>query len=135
MNDASLQYFIDLDDFDFMHAIKVWSNHRDIVLRTLCRNILDRKLLKIKLQAEPFIEEEMQQKLRSTCQKLQINEEEARYFVFNGETVNTMYRTNDERINILFKDGQVKDISQVDNALIHKTLASAVKKFYICYYD
>jgi hypothetical protein len=36
-------------------------------------------------------------------------------------------------INILFKDGSVKDISQVDNALIQQTLASTVKKFYICH--
>ncbi len=39
----------------------------------------------------------------------------------------------DEQINILFKDGTVRDISQVDNALIHRTLSSPVKKFYICY--
>ena len=77
----------------------------------------------------------MQQKLSETCQKLGISEEEAGYFVFTGEAVNTMYKTSDERINILFKDGDVKDISQVDNALIHKTLSSTVKKFYICYYE
>jgi hypothetical protein len=35
----------------------------------------------------------------------------------------------------LFKDGEVKDISEVDNALIHKTMATPVKKFYICYYE
>jgi hypothetical protein len=39
----------------------------------------------------------------------------------------------DEKINILFKDGTVRDISQVDNALIHRSLSTAVKKFYICY--
>jgi hypothetical protein len=91
--------------------------------------------LKIKLQAEPFNEELMQQKQKDTCQKLGLNHEEAEYLVFRGNAVNTMYKTYDEHINILFKDGQVKDISQVDNALIHKTLTSTVKKFYICYYE
>jgi UDP-3-O-[3-hydroxymyristoyl] glucosamine N-acyltransferase len=42
--------------------------------------------------------------------------------------------TSDERINILFKDGSVKDISQIDNALIHQQLSGPVKKYYICYY-
>ncbi len=77
----------------------------------------------------------MQQKLNEACLQLDISKDEARYFVFAGEAVNTMYKTNDEHINILFKDGVVKDISQVDNALIHKTLSSAIKKFYICFYQ
>jgi hypothetical protein len=59
--------------------------------------------------------------------------DEARYLVFSGQAVNTTYNFTDERINILFRDGTVKDISQVDNALIHQTLASPVKKFYICF--
>jgi HD superfamily phosphohydrolase len=135
MDEEALQKFINLDDYDFLHAIKVWSRHPDKVLSTLCKGILNRRLFKIKLQGESFVEETVQQKLLDTCQKLGINEDEAKYFVFTGEAVNTMYKTNDERINILFKDGQVKDISQVDNALIHKTLSSTVKKFYICYYE
>ena len=39
----------------------------------------------------------------------------------------------DEHINILFKDGEIKDISEVDNALINQTLFGTVKKFYICF--
>lgn len=135
MDDLAVQRFIALDDFDLMHAIKIWGRHGDRVLATLCQGILDRKLLKTKLQSEPFCSEFMQQKLQHSCQKLGITEKEAEYFVFSGEAVNTMYKTSDERINILFKDGTVRDISEVDNALIHKTLSSTVKKFYICYYE
>jgi uncharacterized protein len=135
LSDEVLNRFCGLDDYDFFHAMKVWSRHPDKVLSTLCRNIIDRRLLKIRLQAEPFSAEDMQQKMDVACQKLNLSENEARYFVFAGETANTMYTTKDERINILFKDGQVKDISEVDNALIHKTMAAAVKKFYICFYE
>jgi HD superfamily phosphohydrolase len=135
MSEEAVQSFVMLDDFDFMHAIKSWSGHPDKILRTLCHGILDRKLLKIKLQADPFIKDLVQQKRAQACQQLGIDEDEANYLVFTGEAVNTMYKTSDERINILFKDGAVKDISQVDNALIHNTLNSTVKKFYICYYE
>lgn len=135
MTGEALHNFANLDDYDFMHAIKVWSKHKDTVLSLLCRGILDRNLLKIKLQAEPFIKGMVQQKLHEVCQKLEITEDEASYFVFMGEAVNTTYKTEDEQINILFKNGEVKNISQVDNALIHQTMASAVKKFYICYYE
>ncbi|MEP6677398.1 MAG: hypothetical protein ABJA78_19715 [Ferruginibacter sp.] len=55
--------------------------------------------------------------------------------VFSDEAVETHlpYDPSDERITILFKDGSSRDISDVDNALIHHNLASPVKKFYICY--
>ena len=135
LDEKALQHFIALDDVEFLHAIKIWSRHSDKVLSTLCLGILNRNLLKIKLQALPIDDDLVQQKSRSACQKLGIDEEEAKFFVFTGNTVNTMYKAHDEHIKILFKDDQVKDISQVDNALIHKTLLSAVKKFYICYYE
>ena len=67
-------------------------------------------------------------------ERFQISEKETDYFVFTGEASNTTYDPGDERINILFKDGSVKDISQVDNALIHHHLSSTIKKYYICYY-
>lgn len=135
MNESALDNFSMLDDVDFTTALKKWSLHKDFVLKSLCKGILNRKLLKIKLQAEPFSEAVMQQKLQITCQNLGINEKAAQYFVFTGESVNTMYKTNDEHINILFKEGRIKDISQVDNALIQKTLANTVKKFYFCFYE
>ena len=64
---------------------------------------------------------------------LDVTERESGYFIFSGEAVNTTYDPSEERIQILLKDGSVKDISKVDNALIHHTLASPVKKNYICY--
>ena len=135
MNEKALQNFGKLDDFDFIHSIKTWSLHNDAALSTLCKGILDRKLLKIKLDGKPFIQATINEKLENVCQKLHIEEQEAKYFVFTGEAVNTTYKINDEQIKILFKNGEVKNISQVDNALIHKTLSTPVKKFYICYYE
>jgi len=67
------------------------------------------------------------------CCKMDIDERESRYFIFTGEAENTTYNPSEERINILFKDGSMKDISEVDNSLIHQTLSTPVKKFYICF--
>ncbi len=133
MNKTALEKFCTMDDYDFIHALKVWGRHPDKVLNILCNKILNRQLLKIKLQAEPFSPEYVQQKQDEACHQLGISKPETRYLVLTGDAANTMYSTLDERINILFRDGQVKDISAIDNALIHKTLASPVKKFYICY--
>jgi uncharacterized protein len=128
-----LDKFCLLDDFDVTTAIKNWMLHPDKILSNLCRFIIDRHLLKVKLQANPFSKRHVQELINKICAELGISESEAGYFVFTGETTNTTYNTSDERINILFKDGSVKDISKVDNALIHQTLSSPVKKFYICY--
>jgi hypothetical protein len=106
-----------------------------MILSTLCKLLIDRRLLKVKLRAEPFDEEWVSVLRNAICHKLKITERESRYFIFTGEAENTTYDPSEERINILFKDGTVRDISEVDNALIHQTLSAPVKKFYICFYN
>lgn len=129
----SFENFCLLDDYDVMATIKNWMDHPDMILSTLCRLLIDRRLLKIKLRAEPFDESWVSDMRNAVCKKLNITEAESRYFIFTGEAENTTYDPSEERINILFKDGTVKDISEVDNALIHQTLSTPVKKFYICF--
>jgi uncharacterized protein len=129
-----LETFCRLDDHDMMATIKNWCNHPDKILSLLSRSLVERKLLKVKLQAEPFDESLIVEKIKEACLSLSISEKEAGYFVFTGEESNTTYNPGDERINILFKDGAIKDISKVDNALIQHNLNGAVKKHYICYW-
>jgi HD superfamily phosphohydrolase len=131
--EANLDKFCLLDDYDVMGTIKNWMSHEDVVLSALSRMLIDRKLLKVRFQATDFDQDYVKQLQLQAGRQLGISPEEARYFVFTGQAVNTTYNPKDEMINILFKDGSVKDISQVDNALIQQTLASTVKKFYICH--
>ncbi len=130
-----LDKFCLLDDYDVMATIKNWMEHPDKILSTLCHLLIERRLLKVKLQGQPFEDDMVRNMRNAICKKLNITEAESRYFIFTGETANTTYDPSEERINILFKDGTVKDISQVDNALIHQTLSTPVKKFYICFFN
>lgn len=133
-----LTTFCNLDDSDVAATIKNWISHPDKILSLLCRSLMERKLYRVKLQAQPIDEDLVKEKTKEVMKKLGITEEEAQYFVFTGSTSNTTYSTKDERINILFKDGAVKDISQVDNALIQHNQAGLaigeIKKHYICYW-
>ncbi len=131
MTIEALAHFCDLDDADVMFSIKRWSRHSDKVLSLLCTKLLNRQLLKCRITAtqHPAL---IKDQLNVVMQELNLTEQEASYLVFGGEATNTMYRIEDEKINILFKDGTVRDISAVDNPLIHQTLSSQVKKFYIC---
>ena len=128
-----LEKFTQLDDTDVMCTIKNWCGHFDQVLSGLSRGLTDRKLLKIRFQSEPFSQQEVKEKCREVANRLKLSEHEAGYFVFTGEAVNTTYNPTDEEIKILYKDGQVSDISKVNNALIHQHLYSPVKKYYLCH--
>ncbi len=130
-----LEAFCTLDDTDVIYSIKQWSNHKDWTLSTLCKALLNRKLLKLRLQHEPIPAEELRERRAKVAADNNITAEDASFLVFTGEAENSLYDPNNERINILFKDGSIRDIAQVDSPLIHQNLSRPVKKFYICFYQ
>lgn len=132
---ADLEMFCRLDDSDVISAIKQWRNHPDRVLSILCNALLDRKLFKLRMQNDPITLEELYEKRAAISHSSSLSQEDASFLVFTGEAENSLYNPNNERINILFKDGKVRDISQVDSPLIHQNLSRPVKKFYICFYQ
>lgn len=132
MDAFALEQFCSLDDHDIMHAIKRWSTHPEKVLSLLCSRFLSRQLYKTTIQSEPFSPAIIAAKQKESIHAFNLDASEVDYVCFTGEATNTLYQTKDERINILFKDGSIKDISLIDNALIHQNLSAAVKKNYIC---
>ncbi|MBO9561894.1 MAG: HD domain-containing protein [Niastella sp.] len=131
--DSHLEQFCLLDDYDVLATIKNWVFHPDKVLSRLCHCLVTRRLLKVKLTATPMDQDWLEQQRNRICHEMQIDPQDCHYFLFGGVAENTTYDPRVESINILFKDGSVKDISKVDNALIHQALSSPVKKYYICY--
>jgi uncharacterized protein len=132
MNDETLDLFCSLDDHDIMHALKRWAKHPDRILSLLCNRFLNRQLYKSRIQADTFDQDFVISREKQASAQFGIALADIHYVCFTGEATNTLYQTVDERINILFRDGEVKDISQVDNALIHQNLSAPVKKNYIC---
>lgn len=133
----NIQDFLDdfclLDDYDVLFSIKSWANHPDKILSLLCKSLVNRNLLKVKYFAHPVSEDMLNQKITLAKDYFRINKEEAGFLVFTGESEIKTYNHKIEHINILFKDGTVKDISEVDNALINQSLSGTIKKFYICF--
>ena len=132
-NPEYLAHFCQLDDFDILSAIKVWANHRDSVLSTLCRWLIERKLLKIKLSNSRFETMKLEEMREALSKKSGLTGTALDYFIFTGTAVNRTYNVTDDNINILFKNGEIKDIASVDNALINKSVSIPIKKFYFCY--
>ena len=132
LSEENIQRFCSLDDHDVLHAVKRWSQHPDPLLSMLCQRLLSRRFFKCQIQSAPFSTAYVEQKKQELQQQHNLREEDLPYVCFTGEASNTLYQTRDERIQVLFKDGSVKDITRIDNALIQENLSTPVKKFYIC---
>jgi uncharacterized protein len=133
VNTVTLEQFCNLDDYDVVAAIKSWCTHQDKVLAFLSRGIINRDLLKVKYFSEPVSEKIINEKIVEAMQKMNLSAEDASWLVFTGEASGSTYNFEDEHIHILFKDGSVKDISEVDDALINQNLSGNIKKYYFCF--
>ncbi|HET8810856.1 MAG TPA: HD domain-containing protein [Flavobacteriaceae bacterium] len=129
----TLEIFSQLDDYDIVSAMKEWRHCNDFVLKNLCEMILDRSLLKIKIKKSPVPKEKLESHRKKLQEKHGISEVEAAYFVFGGEISNLAYETSDENINILFKNGKIKDVAKASDQLNLTALSKTVTKYYICY--
>ncbi|HIB37752.1 HD domain-containing protein [Mesonia sp.] len=131
--DETLHTFSKLDDYDIVSAMKEWISCDDFVLKNLCKSIINRDLLKVKLKKTPIESGKVEKHLEELQQKYNISKEEANYFVFKGSVSNLAYRDDVENINILYKNGKVSDVIKASDQLNLSALTKPVVKYYICY--
>jgi HD superfamily phosphohydrolase len=128
-----LQQFVLLDDYDIMASVKVWMNHKDVVLSTLCKNIIDRNLYKIELQNKNFTPAYKNQIQEKVMKKYKLSKKDSEYFVFSESVNNSAYNSSKVQINILHKNGQLIDVAKASDQLNIKMLSKKVTKYFICY--
>jgi uncharacterized protein len=133
LENITLEQFCSIDDADIMMAIKGWCSHPDVILSYLCKGILDRNLLKVKYLPSAANDILLSEKRKETALSFNISEEDACWLVFADETNSSTYDFDNTPIKILYKDGNVKSISQVTDALINESLRGVIKKYYICF--
>jgi len=129
----ALKNFANLDDMDVFTSIKVWQNHDDRILSNLCTRLVNRKLPKMEIRNEPIDQTKYQNYLKLACEKWQLSEVEASYLVFFGSITNNAYDMEESSINILFKDGSIRDIVSASDNLTLAALTAPVTKYYLCY--
>jgi len=135
LNDQeALDHFAMLDDSDMICAVKVWMSHTDIVLSELCKAFTNRRLFKVEISTAEIDESVRQQYLKQYQQHFGVTTLEAEYFM-GDETVSTdTYSSVDDNINILYKDGTIKDIAEASDMLNISVLTKKVEKHFFCYY-
>ena len=132
-NPDCLENFIQLDDNDIWTALKVWSNHPDKVLSTLSLGMINRNIFKVENSAEPIGEDRIKELTLQISQQLSITLSEANYFVSTPSIEKNMYDPADDSIDIIYKDGTIKNIAEASDMLNISLLSKKVKKYYLCY--
>lgn len=125
--------FAKLDDYDIISAMKLWTEYDDFVLSNLCKMLLHRDLLKVKLKKKKINPEKLKKYALPLQKKYNITEEEANYFVFSGEISNVAYSSLNDRIQILHRNGKISDVAKASDQLNLVALSTEVTKYYICY--
>ena len=132
-NPDCLENFIQLDDNDIWTSLKVWSNHPDKVLSTLSLGMINRNIFKVENSAEPIGEDRIKELTLQISQQLGITLSEANYFVSTPSIEKNMYDPADDSIDIIYKDGTIKNIAEASDMLNISLLSKKVKKYYLCY--
>ncbi|MCL6218514.1 HD domain-containing protein [Zunongwangia pacifica] len=129
----TLEVFSCLDDYDIVLAMKEWANHEDYVLSSLCKMVINRYLLKVKIKKKKPTKAKIEKHMTELKEKHNLSDKEASYFVFTGEIANLAYTREKNNINILHKNGKINDVIKVSDQLNLKALSKTVTKYYICY--
>lgn len=132
-NNKNLKTFAKLDDYDVFSAIKEWISHKDVIISKLSESLINRNLPKIILQKEPFSITQINEIKQQVKIAFNLKDLELDYFVYHGKIENQAYDATKNNIQILYKNGEIKDVTEASDHLNLQALAIPVTKFYICY--
>jgi uncharacterized protein len=132
-NPALLQAFTSMDDYDIWASVKMWSKHPDKILSGLCGDLLERRLFRIEIAVKDFDTAMIRKLEKNICKKLNINDDESRYFLLKGSVSNAAYLDKADKINILTKTGRIVDVALASDLPNIKAISKIVKKHYLCW--
>ena len=130
-----LDQFSRLDDNDIYSCLKEWQSDEDSILSSLSERLINRNLLKIKLENEAFDSSELEMLKLKVKAKYKVTDANLHYLVFSNTTTNRAYNIKTNNINILFKNGDIKDVANASDHLNISKLSNEVVKHYLCYPD
>ena len=129
----ALQYYSELDDSDIWSAMKAWKHHSDKILATLATDMLDRHIFKVEVLEEEPTAERLDELKRSIAQHMDIPYEDTHYLMSLNTIQKDMYNVDDDKIQILYKNGEIRDISEASELLNVQLLSKKIRKYYLCY--
>lgn len=128
-----LEHFINLDDSDVWCALKVWSSHSDKILSRLSSDIINRRIFKVEITDKQVSEEKITSLQKRIATAMNITLDEADYFFTIHSIEKNMYDEKDDSIDIIYKDGTIKNIAEASDMLNISLLSKKIRKNYLCY--
>lgn len=123
-----------IDDYDVFTSVKVWCDHPDKVLSNLALGLVNRHLFRTELQNNPFKEQEVIELRKKISNSFNINiESDIDYLYSIGTITNNAYIPENDKINILNKDGTVVDVADSSDQLNVSILTKSVTKYFLSY--
>jgi len=132
MGRSLLSVFASLEDDDVIASIKQWQYHSDPILSYLAGCLINRKLFRIKLQNSKFKESQVAALKEKVEKKFGVSGRELEYFLVQDSITNNAYITDDNKINILQKNGKICEINQASDINL-SGLSHTVRKYFVCY--
>lgn len=129
----ALDNYRQLDDNDIWSAMKVWQHSDDRILALLASNLLNRNLFRVEIRDTPIPEEEVDELREKLAQQYGISKTETEYLISLNTIRKDMYDVTDDHIDILYKDGTLKDIAEASEILNVDLLSKKICKYYLCY--
>ena len=103
------------------------------VLRELCQRLIDRRLFRIEMSQDPFDPAYKDEILHRIAKFYGVSMFDASFMLLQGVSSNHAYHPGKPAINILYKDGTVRDISEVSAELHLDVLTQPTVRHFICY--
>ena len=130
----ALACYEELDDSDIWSAMKAWKHHKDKILSTLATDMLDRHIFKVEVSEEPVEESKIDAISCDIAARMSITPEEAKHYMMSLNKIQKdMYNVDDDSIAILYKNGEIRDISEASELLNVQLLSKKIRKYYLCY--
>jgi HD superfamily phosphohydrolase len=125
--------FTRLDDSDILVSAKYWADSNDRILSDLSRRMMQRDLLAIELQNEPFTEERKSELKKDAVKKMKIENDQIKYYVFTGNISNLAYAPDAPEVKIHIKSRETVSIQTVSDLFDHRFLSERIIKYFLCY--
>jgi len=130
----TLSYYEELDDSDIWSAMKAWKHDSDKILSTLATDMLDRHIFKVEVSEVPVEESRVEEIANNIANEMGISVDDAKHYMMSINTVQKdMYDVDDDSISILYKNDEIRDISEASELLNVQLLSKKIRKYYLCY--
>lgn len=131
--DEIIDYFIELDDTDITVSAKQWCRQKDPVLKFLSNGIVNRRLPKVLIEKGNIGKDRVKELATLTMKNLSLNSSEVNYLVGTDFISNSAYTPKEDKINIAYNDGTLRDIAEVSDVLNISNLNAPSQKSVLYY--